>query len=90
MSEIKIKTLTSVHIGSGETLQYGTDFIKGKYDDNDVLSIVEPKNILALIGAENIHQWVSAIERKESTKDVVRRFAPNATLADYSKRMMSF
>ncbi len=88
MSEIKIKTLTSVHVGSGETLQYGTDFVKGKYDDKDVLSIVDLKKIMALIGEENIHQWVSAIERKESTKDIVKSFAPDATLSDYSKRVI--
>ena len=88
MNEIKIKTLTAVHVGSGETLQAGTDFVKGRIDEVDFLSIVDPKKVLELIGDENVQQWVTAIERKESTKDVVNQIASKATLTDYSKRMI--
>ena len=61
MNEIKIKTLTAVHVGSGETLQAGTDFVKGRIDEVDFLSIVDPKKVLELIGDENVQQWVTAI-----------------------------
>lgn len=88
MSEIKIETLTSVHIGSGESLQYGTDFVPAKIDDENYLSVVDPKKVLNLIGIENISYWVAAIERKESTSSVVKRFAPTAKVEDYSKRMI--
>lgn len=88
MSKIRIETLTSVHVGSGETLQYGTDFVRGKYDGDNVLSIVAPDKVLKLIGKERVQQWVLAIERQESTAKVVETYAPNAALKDYSKRMI--
>ncbi len=88
MSKIKIEALTAVHIGSGETLQYGTDFVVGKTKDDNVVSIIDPRKVLDLIGIDNVQQWVSAIERKESTSQVVRRYAPNAGLEDYSKRII--
>lgn len=88
MSKIKIETLTAVHIGSGETLQYGTDFVTGETEDGDVLSIIEPRKVLDLIGVDNVQQWVKAIERKEPTSQVVKRYVPNAKLEDYSNRII--
>lgn len=88
MSKIKIETLTAVHIGSGETLQYGTDFVPGKTENGDVLSIIEPRKVLDLIGVDNVQQWVKAIERKEPTSQVVKRYVPNAKLEDYSNRII--
>ena len=73
MSRIKIETLTSVHIGSGETLQYGTDFVAGKLDEEYVISIVDPRKVMDLIGEANVHRWVAAIERKEATSKVVKQ-----------------
>lgn len=88
MSRIKIETLTAVHIGSGEAFQYGTDFVTGKQDEEYVISIVDPRKVMELIGENNIHQWVAAIERKEATSKVVKQFAPNAKIEDYSKRII--
>lgn len=85
---VKIKTLTSVHIGSGEVLQIGSDFVKGKMGNNYVLSVVSPEKVLDLIGEEHLQDWVVAIERKESTGNVVKRFAPNAQVEDYAKRIV--
>ena len=88
MSEIKIETLTAVHIGSGESLQYGADFVPTKIDGEYYLSVVDPKKVLNLIGEENISQWVAAIEKKDATSSVVKRFAPTAKVKDYSKRII--
>lgn len=85
---VKIKTLTSVHIGSGEVLQIGSDFVKGKMDDDSVLAVVSPEKVLGLIGEKHLQDWVVAIERKESTVNVVKRFAPNAKVEDYAKRIV--
>ena len=90
MSKIKIETLTSVHVGSGETLQYGNDFVRGKSKDGDdyYIGIVDPQKVMGLIREENIDNWVKAIERKESTSDIVHLYAPKATFEDYSKRIL--
>ncbi|MCF0186786.1 MAG: type III-A CRISPR-associated RAMP protein Csm5 [Bacteroidaceae bacterium] len=90
MSKIKIETITSVHIGSGETLMYGNDFVYGKDSEGyDVVSIIDPAKVMRLIGEENVHAWVAAIENKKSTKDVVKRFSPNSKIEDYSKRILT-
>lgn len=89
MIKIKITTLTSVHIGSGETLQFGSDFVRGKVGDDAFLSVVDPKKVLGLIGEDNVQRWVTAIEKRESTDKIVQQFAPNASLADYSRRLIS-
>ena len=89
MSKIKITTLTSVHIGSGETLQFGSDFVRGKVGDDAFLSVVDPKKVLGLIGEDNVQRWVTAIEKRESTDKIVQQFAPNARLKDYSRRLIS-
>lgn len=89
MSKIKIETLTSVHVGSGETLQYGTDLVPGQDAEGyGLFGIVDPKKILNLIGEEHIGNWLAAIERRDSTKTIIKQFAPHAKLKDYSKRIL--
>lgn len=89
MSKIKIETLTSVHIGSGETLQYGTDFVPDQDAEGyGLFGVVDPKKILNLIGEEHIGNWLSAIERRDSTKTIIKQFAPHVKLHDYSKRIL--
>lgn len=88
MSTIAIETLTPVHIGSGETLHFGTDFVRGEHQGQQVLSIVDLKKVMELIGQDNIKDWVGAIEHGETTDEIVRRYSPAATITDYSKRMI--
>lgn len=90
MSNIKIEAITPIHIGSGETLQYETDFISVKTaDGNDVLSIIDPRKVLDLIGIANVQLWVNNIEQKGSTSQLIKRLSPNSQLEDYSKRIIT-
>lgn len=88
MSKINIKTLTSVHIGSGDLLQYGIDFVRDEYQGNEMIALVDLRKAAQLIGERNIQHWVAAIEKGEATDKIVKRFSPNSTMADYSKRMI--
>ncbi len=90
MSKIKIETLTSVHVGSGNELQYGADFVLGEYQDYDMLALTDLRKIAQLIGKQNISYWVAAIENGNSVYKIIKRFAPQATIADYAKRMILF
>lgn len=91
MSKIKIETLTAVHIGSGETLQYNNDYIKGKNKDGyDILGIIEPRKVMNLIGEEHINEWVTSIESNKPTSEIIKIYAPNATIDSYSKRIILF
>lgn len=86
MSTIKLTTLTPVHVGSGNLLQYNTDFITFRQADDDFIGVIDDKQVLRLIGEEHINDWVLSIERKENTCDFVRRYAPQSKLGDYIKR----
>ena len=88
MSEIKIETITSVHVGSGNFLQYNTDFFKGNIGQDNFLFVTDERKILAQIGEENLDNWVLSIEKGENTKDFVQRCNPKAKMSDYSKRAL--
>lgn len=82
---MKLETLTSLHIGSGNMLQKDSDFVFGKDAENfSVVGVIDPRKVLALVGEENIDAWTVAIENGRSTNDIVKQYAPNATIADYS------
>ncbi len=88
MSKISIETLTCVHIGSGNILQYGNDFVLGEQDDESCLVVVDPRKVLSLIGEANIGRWVTGIEKHEPTDAIVRQFVPRAVPNDYAKRVV--
>lgn len=84
MNKIQIETLTPVHIGSGNMLQNHTDFVVQGSGDDRYIFIVDDRKILDLIGEEHLDNWLASIERKESTIVLVKRFAPNASIRDYT------
>ncbi len=88
MSEIKIEILSPVHIGSGNLLQNNTDFVTTGDGENNYIRIVDDRKILELIGVEHLNDWLLCIERKDNTKALVKMFAPNSKVADYSKRRL--
>lgn len=88
MSEIKIEVLSPVHIGSGNLLQNNTDFVTTNNGVDNFIRVVDDRKILELIGVEHLNDWLLSIERKDNTKELVKRFAPNSKVADYSKRRL--
>ena len=90
MSKIKITTLTPVHVGSGNMLQFNSDFItvENLATKEKFIQIIDDRKILSIIGSENIENWVYSIERKEDTKSFIKRMAPESKIIDYSKRRM--
>jgi len=89
MSNIKIETLTAVHIGTGNILQKDCDFVCKKVSGNDVeIGIINPTKILELIGLENIDAWTVAIENGRDTVDFIRQYSPNSAFRDYTSRQI--
>jgi len=88
MSKINIQTLTPVHVGSGNLLQYNYDFVitKNLSRDEVYLRVLDDKKMLDLIGVEHLQDWMICIEREKDTKEMIKRFAPDAKPVDYSKR----
>lgn len=86
MAKVKLKTLTSVHVGSGRLLQNNLEFLNS--NDGEKLYILDDQKILQLIGNEHLDDWLLSIHKKERTSDLVKRFSPQSTLKDYSKRSL--
>ena len=68
--DIKITTLTPVHIGSG--IKYPMN-IEAVFD-GERLGILSPDKVIQKTGIENIQKWTSAIENKENIWDFLQRF----------------
>ncbi|HPL76891.1 MAG TPA: type III-A CRISPR-associated RAMP protein Csm5 [Paludibacteraceae bacterium] len=86
MSNIQLTTLTPVHVGSGDLLQYNADFVEDKIGSNSYIYVVEPAKILQLIGMENIDRWISIIENAGNTKEFVQKFSPIKSPEAFSSR----
>lgn len=87
---INIELLSPVHIGSGEFLQYGNDFIKGEEDGVPVLNVIDLKKVLDLIGERHISDWMSAIDKGEPIDRLISRYAPKSSPEDYAKRTIDY
>lgn len=86
MSKIKIKTLTAVHVGSGEFLHNKIDFVEHSTRGDSCIYVIDPEKVLGLIGAECVSNWVSAIERGDDIKEFIRKCGCSATPDQYSLR----
>lgn len=90
MSNVKLKTLTAIHVGSGNILQEGCDFVCGKDADGErIVGVISPRKVLSLIGEDKIDAWTVAIENGRSTDDVVRQYSPRTNISDYSLRIIN-
>ena len=86
MSEIKLETISSIHIGSGNFLTYNTDFVKQNQGDETYLYVIDDRKVLEVIGEKNLDNWVLSIERGENTSEFVKRCNPNIRVKDYATR----
>lgn len=94
MAEFIAKTLSEVHIGSGQTLTKNLDFAFGKRknDDNEdenVVGILDIKKISDLIGIQNIQKLIDFIDKKgtKNILDFIGEFTPKNSLKNVSKRI---
>lgn len=89
MSKLKLTTLTSLHIGSGNVLQRDCDFVCGEDAEGyPVVGVIDPRKVLALVGEENVDAWTVAVENGRGTDDIVRQYAPKSTVANYSRHLI--
>lgn len=93
MSKIKLTTITPIHIGSGVLYQNDRDFVTFKDEYGPGIAIVDLRKMGDLLqkhgGTNLINKWVAAIERRDSVKDFIKRFAPDAALEDYALRLLT-
>lgn len=82
--KVKIQTLTPVHIGSGREIQSGFEYLY--FPQERKVAVLDPEKILQHIGEENLHLWVSCIEKGEKITEKLPqlRDKTSAELADRS------
>lgn len=61
--EVKLTTLTPVHVGNGTVYNRDIDFVRV----GNEIGIIDENKVLSLVGSENIHQWVGAINKGRDT-----------------------
>lgn len=59
--QLRLQTLSPVHIGSGQDLKAGFDYLY--FERENLLGVISPEKILDLIGEDHLGQWVSSIEQ---------------------------
>lgn len=84
MTEIRLHTLTPVHVGSGVELQKNIEFITRE----DKIAVVSPEKVLQLIGRDNIHQWTTLIDRGDDLDELLNRLRPGYDIQDVASRLL--
>jgi CRISPR-associated protein Csm5 len=69
MALATLTTLTPVHIGSGQTLKKGFDFIQ----EGNRIGFLDLDKVIRLIGSDSIPQLSAAIEKGEPLSDFLRK-----------------
>jgi CRISPR type III-A-associated RAMP protein Csm5 len=88
MNNVKIETLTPVHIGSGNFLYNNMDFTCAMIDDTSYAVVISEDKIWQLLGEQHLDNWLNAIAQKEDLKAFLQKYAPQALPADYAKRLI--
>lgn len=69
-----LKVLTPVHIGTGIEWQPKFEYVFFK--DAGVVAVMDTEKVLGILGEDNLHQWVSCVERKESLLPLLQKRKP--------------
>lgn len=87
MSEIRIDTLTGVHIGSGRMLYENNDYIFTRdSEDYPVIGILDPEGVWDHLQNGDINSWVLAIENQRPVTEILRR---GTHVEDYTLRLIN-
>lgn len=89
-NNIKIQTLSQVHVGSGVFLQKDNDFIVVDGPDGSDIFVIDPNKMGQIIGTDQatIDNWVSCVERGNSADFIKTRTAGHSP-KEYAKRRIT-
>jgi CRISPR-associated protein Csm5 len=86
MMNTKIKTLTPIHIGSGDEFQGNFEYLY--FQQERAAVVIDERKVLGILGEDNIGQWVSCIEKKESLLDLLRQRRRELSPAEVARRTL--
>jgi CRISPR-associated protein Csm5 len=70
MNNYLLKTLTPVHIGSGEQYQRNYEFLY--FAGENSVALIDDEKVLKLIGEENLDHWLSTVENDQSLLEYLK------------------
>lgn len=91
-NNIRVDTLSQVHVGSGVFLQKGNDFIVVDSSEGSDIFVIDPNKLGAIIGTDRqlIDMWVAKIERSEADSFIKTRTAGHHPKEFAKRRITNF
>lgn len=87
---VTMRTLTPVHIGSGNLLQNNIEFVEDNIEEDcSDIFVTDPKKVIGLIGIHNVDTWVTALETGEELKGLIARLGGCSDPEKFSKRVIT-
>ena len=86
MSQIKIKTLTPVHIGNGTELQGNFEYLY--FQKEKKVAVIDAKKVLEILGEENLSQWISCIDNNQPLLPVIKTRKTDLQAIDVADRII--
>lgn len=85
---IKIKAITPVHVGSGDELMPGTEYVS--FQEENVVAVINTEKIPKFIGGmDNIDEWMEIIKRRgDLLTDLLQKYHPDIRSDDISSRII--
>jgi CRISPR-associated protein Csm5 len=90
---LEIETLSPVHVGSGNRLKRDFEYLEFPAPNRDgprIAAITDLEKVLNVLGEKRIPQWLTAIDRGESTLNLLRQVNPAIRPLDISSRLVEF
>jgi len=87
MSQIKIRTLTPVHIGNGTELQGNFEYLY--FQKEKKVAVIDAEKVLEILGEENLSQWISCIDNNQPLLPVIEKRKTDLKAIDVADRIIS-
>lgn len=84
MNNIKIQTLTPVHVGSGTELQGNFEYLY--FQKEGKVAVVDAEKVLAILGEDNLPQWIACIDNNQPLLPLLQQRSKNLCAADVAAR----
>jgi CRISPR-associated protein Csm5 len=84
MNNIKIKTLTPIHVGSGTELQGNFEYLYFKNEQK--IAVVDAEKVLRILGEDNLPQWIACIDNNQPLLPVLEQRSKNLRASDVAER----
>ncbi len=88
MAQVKVKTLTPVHIGSGKELMEGFGYVY--FPNEQTIAVIDDKKVVDIIGTENIDNWTNLLLRNDSLLNYLKQRKPDLKSRDVASRLIKF